>query len=107
MSAVTVAHHGITFDASILEAFCRKNGIRRLALFGSVLRDDFGPESDIDMLVEFMPGEKVGYFRLVELESALSDLVGGGKVDLRTPGELSRYFRDRVMCESEPLYDRR
>lgn len=64
MSTQTVTLHGITFDSTALETFCKKNGIKKLALFGSVLRGDFRPESDIDMLVEFMPGEVVGFLRL-------------------------------------------
>ena len=104
MSIKTVTLHGITFDSIALENFCKKNGIKRLALFGSVLKDNFGPESDIDMLVEFMPGEVVGFLRLSRTERALSNLFGGRKVDLRTPGELSRYFRDRVVAEAEELY---
>ena len=98
--------HGLTFDNSELESFCEKNGIKKLALFGSVLRDDFGPESDIDMLVEFMPGEVVGFFRLFDLEEELSRIFDGRKVDLRTPKDLSRYFRDRVVAEAKVQYER-
>ena len=106
MSLLTVTHHTITFDRDNLNAFCYENGIKKLSLFGSILRDDFGPESDIDMLVEFMPGEIVGFFRLSRIERALSEIVGGRKVDLRTPEDLSDYFRDNVVAEAEELYVR-
>lgn len=85
-----------------LASFCRRHRIRRLALFGSVLREDFGSHSDVDVLVEFEPGTRVG-LRLFAIESELSDLFGR-KVDLNTPGFLSRYFRDEVLAEAEDLY---
>ncbi|MBE3096498.1 MAG: nucleotidyltransferase family protein [Planctomycetes bacterium] len=84
--------------------FCRRNHIRRLALFGSVLRDDFGPDSDVDVLVEFEPDARVGLLRLAGMEIELGDLLGH-KVDLNTPGFLSRYFRDQVLAEAEVQYD--
>ena len=84
--------------------FCRRNHIRRLALFGSVLRDDFRPDSDVDVLVEFEPGARVGLLRLAGMEIELGDLLGH-KVDLNTPGFLSRYFRDQVLAEAEVQYD--
>ncbi len=83
--------------------FCRKNKIRRLALFGSVLRDDFTPESDVDVLVEFEPGERVG-LRFFALEQELSELLGR-KVDLNTPGFLSKDFREEIQLHAEVLYD--
>jgi len=83
--------------------FCRQNQIRRLALFGSVLRDDFTPRSDVDVLVEFEPGTRVG-LRFFTLEEELSRLLGR-KVDLNTPGFLSKYFRDEVIAEAEVQYD--
>jgi predicted nucleotidyltransferase len=82
--------------------FCRRNHIRRLAFFGSVLREDFGPESDLDVLVEFEPGQVPG-LRFFTLERELSEILGR-KVDLNTPGTLSPYFRDRVLAEAEPQY---
>ncbi|HFD40159.1 MAG TPA: nucleotidyltransferase [Anaerolineae bacterium] len=85
-----------------IEAFCRRNRIRRLALFGSALHGDFGPDSDLDILVEFEPGARVG-LRFFAFEQELSDLLGR-KVDLNTPGFLSRYFRDQVLAEAETLY---
>jgi len=86
-----------------LAEFCRRNQIRRLSLFGSVLREDFGPESDVDVLVEFDPEARVGFFALVRMEMELSELLGH-KVDLNTPGFLSKYFRDRVLEEAEVHY---
>jgi len=83
--------------------FCRINHIRRLALFGSVLRDDFGPDSDIDVLVEFEPGQSPG-LRFFGMEIELSEILGR-KVDLNTPGFLSDYFRDEVLAEAEVQYD--
>jgi predicted nucleotidyltransferase len=83
--------------------FCRQNHIRRLALFGSVLRDDFGPDSDVDVLVEFEPGTRMG-LRFFGLEIELSEMLGR-KVDLNTPGFISDYFRDEVMAEAEVQYD--
>ncbi len=84
--------------------FCRRNHIRRLALFGSVLRDDFGPDSDVDVLVEFEPEAKVGMLRLAGMEIELSELLGR-RVDLNTPGFISNYFRDEVLAEAEIQYD--
>lgn len=86
-----------------IEAFCRRNQIRRLALFGSVLRDDFTPESDVDMLVEFEEGARVSLFDLERMQIELSEALGR-KVDLNTPGSLSKYFRDEVLAEAETLY---
>src|SRR5437773_6041009 len=88
-----------------LERFCRRHHIRRLSVFGSVLRNDFRPDSDVDVLVEFEPEARVGYFALVRMENELSGLVGR-KVDLRTPAELSRYFRQQVVDGAEVLYAR-
>jgi predicted nucleotidyltransferase len=84
--------------------FCRRNHIRRLALFGSVLRDDFAAGSDVDVLVEFLPGTRVGLLRLAGMEIELGEILGR-KVDLNTPGFLSRYFRDKVLAEAEVQYD--
>jgi predicted nucleotidyltransferase len=82
--------------------FCRRHHIRWLALFGSVLRDDFNPSSDVDVLVEFKPGKTPG-FAFIGMQDELSALVGR-RVDLRTPRELSKYFRDEVLAEAEELY---
>jgi len=93
---------GIDVPQASIAAFCRRNAIQRLSLFGSVLRDDFSPESDVDILVEFEPGAQVGlhFFRL-ELE--LSELLGR-RVDLNTLGFLSVHFRDQILGEAEVVY---
>ena len=85
--------------------FCQRNHIRKFAFYGSVLRDDFRPDSDIDVLVEFEPNQPIGLMEVVGMERRLSELMGR-KVDLRTPKELSRYFRDKVISEAETLYER-
>ena len=92
----------ITVDQQRLADFCRHNYIRKLALFGSILRDDFRPESDIDVLVEFEAGHVPG-LKFFALERELSQLLGR-KVDLNTPSFLSPYFRGRVLAEAEVQY---
>jgi hypothetical protein len=87
-----------------IREFCEKHRIRKLSLFGSVLRDDFTPDSDVDVLVEFEPGHCVGFIRLGMMEEELSELLSY-KVDLNTPGLLSPYFRDEVLNEAETIYD--
>ena len=87
-----------------LAAFCRAHGVRRLAIFGSALRADFGPESDIDVLVEFAPDRTPGLLGMAGMEIELSALFGGRKVDLRTPEDLSRYFRQEVLDTAEVQY---
>ncbi len=84
-------------------AFCRKHHIRKLSLFGSVLSDDFRPDSDVDVLVEFEPGSVVGLIRLAGIEIELSEILGR-KADLRTPEDLSKYFRQEVLDSAEILY---
>jgi predicted nucleotidyltransferase len=86
-----------------LEAFCCAHHIRRLALFGSVLRDDFSLDSDVDVLVEFEPGHVPG-LSFFDMEAELARIIGRN-VDLNTPQFLSRYFRDTVLEEAEVLYD--
>lgn len=93
----------IEIPKETLVEFCRRNHIRRLAFFGSVLRDDFTPESDVDVLVEFEPGARVG-LRFFGMERELSEILKH-KVDLNTPGFLSKYFRDDVIAQAEVLYD--
>lgn len=88
-----------------VEAFCLRHHIRKLSVFGSVLTPRFQPSSDIDVLVEFDPGKGPGYFGLSAMELELSDLLGR-KVDLRTPGEISRYFRDKVLASAAVQYER-
>ncbi|MCJ7496342.1 MAG: nucleotidyltransferase family protein [Deltaproteobacteria bacterium] len=84
--------------------FCQKHSIHKLAFFGSVLREDFGPESDIDVVVEFSAEAKIGFFKLYDLEQELSQILGGRKVDINTPDSLSKYFRERVLAEAEIQY---
>jgi uncharacterized protein len=83
--------------------YCRARGIRRLAVFGSALRADFRPDSDVDLLVEFEPDRIPGLLGIARMERELAALLGGRKVDLRTPQDLSPYFRQRVIEEAEEL----
>jgi hypothetical protein len=94
----------IEFDRAVLETYCREHGIRRLSLFGSALGENFGPESDIDLLVEFEEGRTPGLIRLAGMELELSSVFGGREVELRTYEDLSRYFRDDVRATAESLY---
>lgn len=92
----------LAVDRARVAEFCRRHHIRRLALFGSVLRADFGPTSDVDVLVEFEPDHVPG-LAFFTMQQELSTLIGRS-VDLNTPGFLSRYFRETVLKEAEPLY---
>ena len=98
-----MAEPRIPIPHDAIAAFCRRHHIRRLALFGSVLRDDFGPESDVDVLVEFDP-EHIPGLAFFGMERELSELLGR-RVDLNTPGFLSPYFRDAVLASANTLYD--
>lgn len=89
----------LSISKQTLSAFCQKNHIRRLSLFGSVLGDSFTEDSDVDILVEFEPGFVVGLLRMGALERELSTIIHR-KVDLRTPADLSRYFRDEVIASA-------
>ncbi len=93
----------VHIDQAVLAEFCRAHHIRKLAFFGSVLRDDFGPDSDVDVLVEFEPDHHIGLLGLAGLEIELSRLLGR-KADLRTPRDLSRYFREEVVAGAEVVY---
>jgi len=90
----------IPINRQKIAEFCRQNHIRRLSLFGSVLREDFGSDSDVDVLVEFEPGVRIGFIGLARLQLELSPIIGR-RVDLRTAPELSRYFRNDVLREAE------
>ena len=92
----------VTIDPERIAAFCRRHHMSRLSLFGSVLRDDFGSESDVDVLVEFDPGHVPGW-RFFEMQDELSAILGR-PVDLNTPGFLSKYFRDEVIAGALPIY---
>ena len=87
----------------LLARFCQENAIRRLSFFGSVLREDFRPDSDVDILVEFDPEKRIGLIGLASLENELGKILGR-KVDLRTAQDLSRYFRDEVLRNAEVQY---
>ena len=82
--------------------FCKRNRIRKLSIFGSALRGDFRPDSDVDVLVEFEPGHVPG-LAFFAMQDELSDILGR-KVDLNTPQFLSRYFREQVLAEAEVQY---
>ena len=84
--------------------FCKKYHVRKMSLFGSVIRDDFRPESDVDVLVEFLPDSKTTLLTLAGMEIELSEMLGGRKVDVNTPDMLSKYLRDEVLSEAETLY---
>jgi predicted nucleotidyltransferase len=95
---------GIAIDDEVLRAFCRANSVRRLGLFGSALRGELRPDSDIDLLVEFEPGHTPGLLGMARLELELMELLGRD-VDLRTTGDLSVRFRDEVSASARVLYD--
>ena len=84
--------------------YCKRNRVRWLSLFGSVLREDFGPDSDVDILVEFEPGTRMGLIRLSGLEIELGKIIGR-KVDLNTPGFLNKYYRNKILTEADVQYD--
>jgi hypothetical protein len=88
-----------------LVAFCQRNHIRKLSLFGSVLREDFRPDSDLDVLVEYEPGAVITLLDMAAQEIELGEMMGR-KVDLRTPEDLSRYFRNQVVNTAQRLYER-
>jgi predicted nucleotidyltransferase len=94
-------------DGVALRALCRRYHIRRLSLFGSTLKGTKRPDSDVDLLVEFEPGATPGLLTMAQIEIDLSELLGGRKVDLRTAGDLSRYFRDEVVRTAETQFDAR
>ena len=96
----------IPIDREKIAAFCRENHIHSLALFGSVLREDFRPDSDVDVLVEFEPGHVPG-LRFIRMQEDLSHILGGRQVDLVTPKFLNRRIRDRVLADAETQYARR
>ena len=94
---------GVELDDSALASFAERHAVRRLALYGSVLRDDFRPDSDIDVLVEFEPGRSPGLLGIASMELELGELLGR-EVELRTCHDLSRYFRDQVRKSARELY---
>jgi len=94
----------IPIDRERLAQFCRKRHIRTLSFFGSVLRDDFRPESDVDVLYEFHPGHSVGYFGLMTMEEELSALLQGHRVEMAQPGYLNRWVKDEVLSKAQVQY---
>lgn len=100
---MTTSQLPIALDAERIADFCRARGIRKLSLFGSVLRNDFTPASDVDVLVEYLPGKHPG----LDLFTHQDELAGlfAREVDLHTPASLSKYFRDEVLGESLPIYE--
>ena len=96
----------LNLDEATLAQFCFRHHIRRLSLFGSVLKGTDRPDSDVDLLVEFEPDGVPGLFGIAAMEQELSDLLGGRRVDLRTARDLSRYFRDEVVRTAEVQYAR-
>ncbi len=95
--------NGVNFPDDKLAAFCDRHGVSRLLVFGSILRDDFRPDSDVDVLVEFLPGRTPGMFGFGAMILELSELIGR-QVDLRTPYDLSRYVRPFVLREARLLH---
>jgi uncharacterized protein len=95
--------HGVEIPDDKIADFCRRHGVKRLSVFGSILREDFGPESDVDVLVEFEPGVRVSHFTLGGMWMELRDILGRD-VDLKTAEELSILFRDEVLQEAQTLY---
>jgi predicted nucleotidyltransferase len=94
----------LAIDREAIADFCRRHHIQWLAIFGSALRDDFRPESDVDVLVEFEPGRTPG-FAFFDLPDELSEIFGGRRVDLGTKRSLNRWIRNRVLAEAEVIYD--
>jgi hypothetical protein len=97
-------HPSLNLDPAALAGFCQAHRIRRLALFGSQLRGTAGPDSDVDLLVEFDPDAHPTFLDLAQIEIELSQSLGGKRVDVRTPEDLSRHFRDEVMRMAEVQY---
>ncbi len=96
----------LPLDADVLAQLCRQHRILKLSLFGSLLKGNARPDSDVDLLVEFEPGQEPGLIGVANLEAELSALLGGRRVDLRTARDLSRYFREDVVCSAEVQYAR-
>jgi len=92
-------------DKDRIRDFCHRNHIIRLALFGSVLTPDFGPDSDVDVLVVFDHAHVPGFFGLARMERELSEILNRRNVDIRTPEDLSRYFRNDVIAHAEVQYE--
>lgn len=94
----------ITLEQREIAEFCERYHISKFSLFGSILRDDFRPDSDVDVLVEFVPGHVPGFITFSRMQRELSEILGR-QVDLRTPESLSDYFRDEVESRAELIYE--
>jgi predicted nucleotidyltransferase len=94
---------GVTFPADRIAEICRRYGAAKLSLFGSILRDDFSPESDVDVLVVFAPQTRIGLIGVAKMEAELAEAIGR-RVDLRSAADLSRYFRDEVVAGARVLH---
>ncbi len=99
-----MVHHGIELVREQIADLCRRNGIRRLSLYGSILRDDFGPDSDVDLLAEFRPEARIGFIGLSRIEREFTRLLGR-QADLNTPGSFRPSLREKVLAGAEVLYD--
>jgi len=99
-----MTYHGIAIPEQALGGFCQRHHIRRLSLFGSILRPDFRDDSDVDVLVEFEPGHTIDFFMLFDMEEELSAMLGGRRVEINTPNSLSKFFRDEVLAGAEVQY---
>ena len=102
---MTTAQRNINLPLDQILAFCRRNPIQKLSLFGSVLRDDFTEKSDVDFLVELDPSAHIGLFEFLRMQFELQDMIGR-PVDLRTPQDLHERFRLKVVTQAEALYER-
>ncbi len=97
-------HPHLELPRETITAFCKKYAIRKLSLFGSVLRDDFRPDSDVDVLVEFGPGVRISYFDLAGMQIELEQILGR-PVDIGTPDMLSKYIRKQVLQNAQIIYE--
>ena len=104
-SSIEVVRERLNLPTPQIKEFCRKHHIRKLSLFGSIVREDFGPDSDVDVLVEFDPKEVPSLFTFSGISLDFSDLLGGTKVDMLTPKGLNKYIRNEVLSEAIVIYD--
>lgn len=107
VAAVMRKNRNLRAKSSEIADFCRRHHIRKLSFFGSILRNDFHPESDVDVLIEFVPGHTPGFFKLAGIERELSTLLGGREIDLGMPQDLNPYFRDEVIAAAEVQYEQK
>ena len=103
--ALRPSHARVPIPKEELARLCAHRGVRRLSLFGSGLREDFRPDSDLDLLVEFQPGATPGFLGLSSLEREIAVLFGNQRIDLQTPASLSRHFLSEVLAAAKPLFE--